>query len=108
MQESILVSLLIMGVIAITAVVFGGWLVVTFLRLIQAMVSPSGFPPTMSVNCDWPACRICEVFSPDLTWRRLDCGMIWACWDGCPIFLQYPLQVIETIKAKQIRQIIFI
>src|ERR1700720_3713208 len=26
-------------------------------RLIQAIVSPSGLPPTMSVNCDCPECR---------------------------------------------------
>jgi|SRR5215469_1308376 len=27
-------------------------------RLIQAIVRPSGLPPTRSVNCDWPECSI--------------------------------------------------
>ncbi len=45
MHESILVSLLIMGVIAITAVVFGGWLLVTFFRLIGRCISAIFAPP---------------------------------------------------------------
>ena len=45
MHESILVSLLIMGVIAITAVVFGGWLLVTFLRLVGRGITAIFAPP---------------------------------------------------------------
>src|ERR1700727_2664934 len=33
-------------------------------RLIQAIVKPSGLPPTMSVNCDCPECKICFRGTP--------------------------------------------
>src|SRR5271165_3838028 len=36
----------------------------TLRRLIQATVSASGFAPTMSVNCDCPACKISSLATP--------------------------------------------